>query len=901
MSARSVDQVVLKQFIEEAEGYLPAIQEGVDAVDSGSLAPELLEAAHRYAHTIRGTAAMVGLTELSRAAEQLEQLLLELMESELDPDGGAAARAQELIEQIESALQDVGAEEDPDPELLDVFALEAEEHHDSIGTALSELKHDPDDRKSLRQLRRTVHTLKGAAGVVGQALIAQLSHRMEDLLGQIVDESQSVDEARLDLMLATSDLIGALLGGELEPDQVTEQVAELANRYSDMLAPQALSLDDGLESEEPEPAPLTGPDGETTPDVGYQSTGDKTARTVGEFVRVPLGLLDDLVQMVSELVINRSAFEQHLSSYAEGVRELKQTTDRLRAISFKLESDYEVPALGRHRLPVPDAELPSPGSEPGSAHGFDDLEFDRYTEFHLLSRELTEAVSDVRTIAGEMNVLSGEFDNFVKRERRVSTGVQEALMRSRVVPLSTLAPRLRRTVRTAAREAGKQAELQIEGSNIGLDKAVLEELADPLLHLLRNAVAHGIEPPEMRELIGKSTVGSIWLHATREGGEVVLEIGDDGAGLEPELIRSAAVDSGLISDDEARQLPNEQILDMIFLPGLSTAGEVSEIAGRGIGLDVVRGSVRNLKGAIEVNSQPGDGTRFTLRLPLTLAVAQALLVHAGDEQYAVPLRSIHQVLRLAPQQLLSDNGSAHVAVGERLYPVLHLREALGLPASTDEPPSRQPALLLHAGGKQTALLVDAIVGAREIVVKDLGPGIGRVPGVSGATITGDGRVVLILDPIELGAAAPHRSPPMPTTDRPDPERPLLVMVVDDSLSVRRVLSKLIEGAGWEASPARDGMEALDLLQADSGRLPDVILVDIEMPRMDGYELMAALGNDEQYRAIPQLVLTSRAAAKHRRKAMEAGAAGYVVKPYQDEQLLELIRSLAQRAQEPVDA
>jgi chemosensory pili system protein ChpA (sensor histidine kinase/response regulator) len=608
------------------------------------------------------------------------------------------------------------------------------------------------------------------------------------------------------------------------------------------------------------------------------------------------------------------------------VEEQQFSAGRLRRISLNLETQYEASTLSGGRLspvvigesfPLDQADDagrfrtgPSPtmtrwprSGQTLNTHGFDELEFDRYTEFHLLSRELAETTSDIRTVGNELGTLIGDFDSVLNRQRRLSSEIQDKLMRMRMVPLVTLATRLHRAVRVVARQQGKLVDLVLEGEDIELDKTVLEEMADPLLHLLRNAVDHGIEPPALRRVIGKPERGQIRLRAYHEGNQVVIQISDDGAGLEPQILRSTAIRGGYVSEADAPHLSDEELTSLIFVPGFSTASEVSEVSGRGVGLDIVRSQVHKLKGTVTPNSAPGRGMAFTIRLPMTLAVTRALLVSAHNETFAIPLSAVTQILRLEREEIERVGQEPVVRVGGQVYPMLHLGQVLNLKQPADETVQRQPVLIVNAGAQKIALVVDHLVEGREIVIKTLGNHLRRIHGVTGATLMGDGSVVLILNPADL--VSEPAQPETRTWAQIQPlaasaRRILTVMVVDDSVSVRRVISNLIRSAGWQPVAARDGVEALEIIQ-QSAQQPDLILLDIEMPRMDGYELMSTLQAQEAYRDIPIVILTSRAGEKHRRKAMELGASEYVVKPYQDEVLLSIIRHLVRDPQGAVVA
>jgi chemosensory pili system protein ChpA (sensor histidine kinase/response regulator) len=452
-------------------------------------------------------------------------------------------------------------------------------------------------------------------------------------------------------------------------------------------------------------------------------------------------------------------------------------------------------------------------------------------------------------------------------------------------------------VRVVAQKQGKQVDLVIEGEEVELDKKVLDDIADPLLHVLRNAVDHGIEPAELRQVLGKPARGQIRLHAFYEGNQVVIQIHDDGAGLQPERIRAKAVSQGYVSEGEAHTLTEAELHALIFAPGFSTADKVDELSGRGVGLDVLKSNVYKLKGTVAVDSKSGHHMTFTIRLPMTLAMNRALLVKANHEIFAVPLNSVDMISRIDRSEISYLGEEPVVRLNDNIYPLLRLGEMLQLKQPADDTIERVPVLVLNAGSRQMALMVDEIIEGREIVVKPLGNHLRHVHGVTGATLMGDGRPVLILNPAEL-MATPAQASPRRQFRRPaaaaagQRNKPLSVLIVDDSVSVRRVVSNLVKSVGWEALTAKDGVEALEMLQS-SPALPDAILMDIEMPRMDGYELTATLKASQTFQRIPIVMLTSRAGEKHRRKALDLGVAGYLVKPYSDDVLINTVRTLAQ--------
>ncbi|MEW6735267.1 MAG: Hpt domain-containing protein [Acidobacteriota bacterium] len=795
-------------------------------------------------------------------------------------------------------------------ELMEAFLQEAEDHLQNIFRALRSLAQNPQQKDLIQEVRRSAHTLKGASGMVGLRSISQLSHRMEDVLDGLYEGSITLSPEIISLFFDTCDILEDLVHNS--GDDIEDRIEEAYHSYSTLL--------DQLTPTEVAPSSLTKSTAKLEPlgaagtidlttfpravekqeEVTSAEKAEPTLQQTSNIVRVPIERLDELVRLVSELVVNRSMFEQYFRGLIREVDELKLSVGRLQRIAGKLEAEYEVAALGKgmaalYSMAATGNALARSLSKPslGGGHGFDELEFDRYTEFHLLTRELTETTSDISALGSELSNTIGDFDSYLTGQGQLTSEVQDKLMRLRMVPLATLASKLHRTVRVTASQQGKQVNLTIEGERVELDKTVLEELADPLLHILRNAVDHGIEPPALRQAMGKPKVGEIRLHAHYATTQVVIQVSDDGAGLEPELIRTAALRGGYITEAEAETLTDEDLYSFIFLPGFSTATEISEISGRGVGLDIVKATVSKMKGTITANSTPGVGVIFTIRLPLTLAITRVILVKANNEIFALPLAAVTRILRVERDEIELIGQKSVVRVEGVVYPTIRLAEALNLKQPADDSVRRLPVLILNLAERQVALIVDHLVEAREVVVKSMGNLLQRAYGVAGATLMGDGSVVLILNPNELiQEDRPRESSAkvLLKAVREQARRVLNVLIVDDSVSVRRVLSNLARRAGWNPIEAKDGVEALETIQS-SAKNPDIILLDIEMPRMDGYELTATLRANNAYKNIPIVMLTSRAGEKHKQKALDLGATEYLVKPYQEEVLLNVVRRL----------
>jgi len=522
---------------------------------------------------------------------------------------------------------------------------------------------------------------------------------------------------------------------------------------------------------------------------------------------------------------------------------------------------------------------------------FDPLELDRYSAIQQFSRALAETSGDVGSIQGLLESLARDAQNLLGQQARVITELQNSLMRTRMVPFQRHVQRLTRLVRQAASDTGKHAELIVQGAAAELDRQSLERMVPPLEHMLRNAIVHGIEHPERRAQIGKPITGRITINLARDGAEVIIVVTDDGAGIDVKLIREKAISLGL-ADPQAK-LTDEEAMQLILEPGFSTAGRVTQSAGRGVGMDVVATEVKKLGGGLFIESKVGEGSRFTIRLPFTLAISQALIVRVAEEIYALPLATVEGVVRL-PRNIIARHLAKEAPpfeYGGQKFRFQQLGTFVGLGATMlPETDVSMSVVLIKAGEHSTALVTDELIGSREIVVKSLGPQISGIRGIAGATILGDGKIVVILD---MGALvrSEWRSRPSeaPLIDQRD--RRTFAMVVDDSITVRRVTQRLLERNGMKVLTAKDGVEAMSLLQEN---LPEIILLDIEMPRMDGYEVAAHVRGDPRLKHIPIVMITSRVSEKHRARAIELGVNAYLGKPYQESQLLDAIEPLVQR-------
>jgi chemosensory pili system protein ChpA (sensor histidine kinase/response regulator) len=599
----------------------------------------------------------------------------------------------------------------------------------------------------------------------------------------------------------------------------------------------------------------------------------------GEVARVDAELLDNLLNNAGEVSILRSRLEQQVSSLDFNLSELSRTVTRLKDQLRKLEIETEAQILHKH-------QDDSKGRE-----DFDPLELDRYSTIQQFSRALAESVSDVDSIEGLLESMTREAQNLLLQQARVVTELQNGLMRTRMVPFSRHAQRLTRLVRQVATDTGKRVELNITGAGGELDRQVLERMLPPFEHMLRNSVVHGIETPPERLARGKSESGTINVNLRREGAEMVITLQDDGRGIDVNAVREKARAKGLIPGD--RVLTDEEALQLILEPGFSTATNVTQHAGRGVGMDVVVTEIKKLGGALFTDSKPGEGVRFTIRLPFTLAISQSLLVRVGEsEVYALPLPTVEGVVRLTREEVEAHlkHDAPSFDYGGQLYKFQYLGTFLDAGISVlpdgDVP---VPVVLIKAGEHSTALVTDELIGNREIVVKSVGPQVSSIRGIAGATILGDGRVVIILDMGALVRSEWRARPDSDVAARGE-DRRTFALVVDDSITVRRVTQRLLERHGMRVLTAKDGIDALEILEE---HVPDVILLDIEMPRMDGYEFATQVRANPRLADLPIIMITSRVSDKHRARAIEIGVNDYLGKPYQENQLLDAIEPLVQ--------
>ncbi|WP_313705091.1 Hpt domain-containing protein [Massilia sp.] len=732
-----------------------------------------------------------------------------------------------------------------DPDLLPVFLEEAADLLPQIGNGLRQWQQDPHDTAPAQGLLRTLHTVKGSARMAGAMRIGQHTHELETQVGNMVHAGTAAPAA-FDELMASYDQALALFEQLVQPAQ--------ADAASEDEAPDDDSSDAG---EAPGAAPAS-------------SDPPPEART--PLVRVRADILDRLVTQAGEVSIARSRLENQVGTLKGALTDFSDNLARLRRQLREVEMQAESQIASRLSI--------------AGEREFDPLEFDRFTRLQELTRMMAESVNDVASFQESLARTVEGAGEELAAQSRMTRDLQRDLMRVRMVPFASLSERLFRVARQTAKETDKRVNLDIRGGGVEIDRSVLEQMAAPFEHLLRNAIVHGIEPRAQRLAAGKSETGEVLVQVSQQGNEVVLQFSDDGAGLDLERIRAKARAQGLVAPDA--EVPDKDASELIFAPGFSTADSLTELAGRGVGMDVVRSEAQALGGRVVIDSNPGQGTRFTIRLPLTLAVTQVVLVASAGRTYALPSTLVEQVLPVREPDLAAAAQAGMLEVQGQVLPFHYLPALLGEAASFEPGLRSRPVMLLHSAGERIALQVDEVLGNREVVIKNLGPQLARVPGIAGATVLGSGDIVLILNPLALGRNAGTAAPLADVVLHPAPAHRPTVMVVDDSLTVRRVTQRMLEREGYRVALAKDGVDALEQLPEVR---PDLMLVDIEMPRMDGFDLVRHVRNDAATQALPIIMITSRTADKHRNYALGLGVNAYFGKPYQEDVLLAAIAGL----------
>lgn len=922
------------------------LEEGFEIIDSATAALARwmaksdnlleLETLLRDLHTLKGGARMAEIAEVGDLAHELEFLYEDLSAGRLKvstavfnllhdchdnlavmleavrdhavlPDGqacigriqqlrGIPAAEQSVADSIELQPVSSGIEADDNDDILSIFITEAGELLAELDATLALCAAADATEEPVDDALRALHTLKGGAQLADAQQIGDMSQQLEQQLLEAAQQGRPwPNHLQGQLRSSFEQLVAevAALGQSLPKQQGLSQTQQSSPAES--LAPQqtqwampiaaASSLAD---------KPITYKTLPFVEKAKQEALRANAQRAPQEQVRVPAELLENLVNLAGETSIFRGRVEQQVSDFGFTLSEMEATIDRVRDQLRRLDTETQAQILSRHQ-----AETEKAGYE-----DFDPLEMDRYSQLQQLSRALFESSSDLLDLKETLAARSRDAETLLLQQARVNTELQEGLMRTRMVPFERLLPRLRRVVRQVSNELGKNVEFVVANAEGEVDRSVLERMLAPLEHMLRNAIDHGIEAAEVRRAAGKAEDGTIRLELSREGADILLVLSDDGAGVNLAAVRNKAIERGLISADAV--LSDQEMMQFILHAGFSTAGTVTQISGRGVGMDVVSAEIKQIGGSITIDSQQGTGTRFNIRLPFTVSVNRALMVMAGEDSYAIPLNTIEGIVRISPyelealyQQEQQEGKPARYEYAGQVYQLKYIGDLLnnGQNPKLVGQSLPLPVILVRSNEYAVAVQVDVLAGSREIVVKGLGPQFASVHGISGATILGDGRVVVILDLMAMirmqqvsaslaGAAEQSRVPAMA-----DRQAAKLVMIVDDSVTVRKVTSRLLERNGMQVMTAKDGVDAITQLQE---RRPDIMLLDIEMPRMDGFEVANLVRHDSKLKDLPIIMITSRTGEKHRERAMAIGVNDYLGKPYQETVLLDAISKLLGR-------
>jgi chemosensory pili system protein ChpA (sensor histidine kinase/response regulator) len=922
-SEEKIDANLLEIFSIEAQQHIAALRQALE--NYANLEPEqrlLNDEFVRRFHTLNGSSRSVHFAELFSLASPAESYsrtkaerqlalsdadidlftqVIDLFEQVLSGDSidmdnhakiAAELRATEAklppapsVEKKKSYIPvDVDEEEnlftppDPTDEFMTIFLEEAEEILENTQSLLEKWQSAPDNMQLMKELQRELHTLKGGARMVEITPMGDLSHHLESVLTKIVEgNSQSSSRVQEVVQVCVDELVAMLesVKSSLPLAMPNELIKKISN---------VLSGAPNIESEEeitPPPKLVKSHTEEAAyreKEIEKEKEPEMTESGSDDRIRVRVALIEKLTGLAGELSISRAHMEQQQGSFKTNLAEMEQTVTRLRDQLRRLEIETEAQILSSFRDIVQQDD-----------EEFDPLELDRFSVMQQLSRSLAESVNDLLNIQDFLKVLTRQSDILLVQQTRIGTELQDVIMRTRMIPFSRISPRLQRIARLTGRELRKQIEFEIIGENIEFERTVLNRIVAPLEHMLRNAIGHGVEDKAIRLQAGKPPIALIKINLSKEGTDLIIRLSDDGSGLNLSAIRKKAEERGMIKPGHV--ISDKELMQFILEPSFSTAQTVTQLSGRGVGMDVVNTEIKQLGGSLQIFSRAGHGTIFEIRLPLSLTINQALLVHVHEETMAVPLNHIEAVLRIPHQQHLNSETPVYHKYMDFDYRIFYLGDILGFAKTISVENALVPALLIRSGDKRVALLVDGIEGSKEVVVKPIGPQIGSIKWLAGATILGDGRVVLILDVPALTRV--EAAPQYQIEEEIIETAPVTIMVVDDSITVRKVTARLLKRQGMEVLTAKDGVDAVAQLQE---HIPDLMLLDVEMPRMDGYELATQIRNTPELKHIPIIMITSRTGAKHRDRAEKIGINRYLGKPFNETELLENINALLNERQ-----
>jgi len=804
-------------------------------------------------------------------------------------------------------------------EILEFFQPEAEEHLQIVSDCLISLEGN-NNPEEINKLFRAIHTVKGSAAQVGLKRLAGIAHRVEDLIGRLREGEIEPSPAVVDLCLEAVDVLKKTLHRQwTDESEMRTGVDSLLGRIAEFAptdADDAETLVEAGVAEEQRGRDAEALSTATTP-VKKAPKQAASAAATAKSVRIALARLDRMMNTVGELVINRTRMVGRVAELEKLVDTLSFSKERLQGKVGEFQEKYEFNRISNSRArqepwkPAQTTQMLTNAAAGESSFWseFSELEMDRYDDFNILSRSMAEISADVNEVLSQLEGFIGRVEGDIDEFTKLAHHLQDEITAARMVPIGTLYSRLSRAVRDAAKSTGKLVELDLSGSETELDNNIIQQISDPLVHLVRNSVAHGIEPGSDRAAAGKPAAGNITVRAYHRGNHIYIEVEDDGRGIDYGRVKQSAIERGLVSPETADRLTERDLREMLFHPGFTTAPVKTELSGRGVGLDVVRANLNALNGEIDIQSMNNLGTKFTLKVPLTLIISPALFVRCGTTNFALPLAVVEEIRRLRADEMEDVGGKLLTKVRDVVTEVVRLDTYLGLPPL--EPINGYFRMVVaNAGNRQIGLVVEEVIGKDEIVIKNLGEYLRRVKLFSGTTIAPDGSLILLIDlnrmvatepserrALQAGSSAARIFAPGSTAvargtipseaiDRVEQER--VIVVADDSISVRKFVGRMLEKNGYRVKLAADGMEAAELVSQHGCHL---VITDLEMPRMTGYELMVQLRQNPTTRRIPVMVVTSRAGAKHRDRALKEGAMAFLTKPVQEDQLIAAVEQL----------
>ncbi len=908
MAASFDNSGIIEFFLIEAGEHIQNLNRGLLSLERDPSDNSIIDELFRAAHTLKGSAAMMGLPGISSVAHTTEDMLgqfragtipikkdtLNFLFDSVDAiklmvDGVAVNQQEDMliVDTIKQSYQEVVAQaraeaglsaEMPEPEAAASGAAGKDDLDlawentfvDEEPIAVEPLPEEPSGQLPepdllFDQLTAAVSTPEAPVSDATETVPDQEAARLPPADVESEPEPAESEPAGEETAAA---------GGV--PETLEEREPELEAAPAEVPPSPAEQLKQEIEASKRSGIPEKRGGGRRASDA---------AEIEKQFIRVNIERLDNLMNLVGEMVVNRNRLARQVSFIKTLREELAFSQERLLHEIRKFEEKYEY-TLNFGTMSMPEQMVVQPGD-------FMELEFDRYDDFNLLSRKLTEITNDTNEVMTELGALFDSFEVDTARITTITNNLQDEITMARMVEIDRLYQLFQRPLRDLCLEENKQVNLVVSGGDTKIDKTIFEIISDPLMHMVRNAVSHGIEPAEERRQLGKDPTGSLIMKARHEGSSIIIEIEDDGRGMDPEVMRATAVDKSFLTASEAQQLSDVEALNLIFRPGFSTARTVGKISGRGVGMDVVSNQLAKINGRIEIRTEKGVGTRFLIRLPLTLAISQALIVKLRDQELAIPMNLVEETTRFSYMDIQRAAGEEMVALRGGLVRLIKLNDLLGVGKFPKKDETfRHPTLVLGMAEQRVALLVEDILGREEIVVKSLGEFLRPVNMFSGATISGEGSVRLILNVAALfgeesvGAAKASfvsgREPAPAVVSRKKPK----VLVVDDSISIRKFVQRFLDRTGYDVDVAPDGMEALNAMGKTRF---DVVITDLEMPVMHGYDLLAEMKRNQDLMHIPVIVLTSRAGDKHRQKAIEMGAQDYLVKPFEEQEMLDALK------------